>query len=247
VTIDPELARRLLPLVPDIPRWIETRWMLLDRQGEVSGVDEAAGTFVVREPYDGLVCVAGRADPAAIQAAAAESGGGGNILCQLDDEAHVAAALPGWRSVPVELMLQANSLDMPSPDDEEWEGEGVETRFIAQADLAEAREVPDDLREALQKALLWTELAATIAGGNPVSFCYPGAVTETLWDMSVDTLEPHRGRGYAGLVAAHVIRRMDRKGKRPVWAAEETNTASLRVAKKLGFRPVDRLAVLHRA
>ncbi len=33
--------------------------------------------------------------------------------------------------------------------------------------------------------------------------------------------------------------------KRPVWGALESNAASLALAKKLGFRPVDKLFVMH--
>lgn len=38
---------------------------------------------------------------------------------------------------------------------------------------------------------------------------------------------------------------MEREGLRPVWGAEETNSASLGLAKKLGFEPVDEVAVFH--
>jgi RimJ/RimL family protein N-acetyltransferase len=218
--------------------------MLQSDDCELTGLDEETGSYVIQDPADGLVCVTGKTAVAAIQDAAEKSGDEGNLLCQLEDEEHVAAALPDWRSVKVELMLQADSARMPDAGDE-WEG--VETRFFTHVDLAAAREVSDELRQELTLALLRSEVASTIVDGKPVSFCYVGALTETLWDMAIETLEPYRGRGYAGLAAAHLIRHMYRKRKQPVWATGETNTASLRVAKKLRFRPVDRMVVFHPA
>ena len=36
---------------------------------------------------------------------------------------------------------------------------------------------------------------------------------------------------------------MASQGRQPVWAAEEDNASSLRLAAQLGFRPVDRVAL----
>jgi predicted GNAT family acetyltransferase len=82
--------------------------------------------------------------------------------------------------------------------------------------------------------------------GVAASFCYAGSTTETLWDVSIDTLEPFRRQGYAGLCVAYVVDQMNREGKRPVWGAVESNEASLRLASKLGFKPVDRITVFER-
>jgi hypothetical protein len=40
---------------------------------------------------------------------------------------------------------------------------------------------------------------------------------------------------------------MGEKGKQPVWGAEEWNRASLGLAARLGFVPVDELVVFHPA
>jgi predicted GNAT family acetyltransferase len=81
----------------------------------------------------------------------------------------------------------------------------------------------------------------------PVSFCYVAAETESLWDVSIDTLAGHRRRGYAALCAAYLIEHMCEKGKRPVWGAVESNAPSLGLAAKLGFVPVDRVFVFEPA
>jgi GNAT superfamily N-acetyltransferase len=77
----------------------------------------------------------------------------------------------------------------------------------------------------------------------PVSFCYGGSQTESLWDISIDTLAEYRNRGYAALCVAFLIEDFRRRGLEPVWGAVESNIPSMKLAAKLGFTPVDRLVV----
>jgi RimJ/RimL family protein N-acetyltransferase len=79
-----------------------------------------------------------------------------------------------------------------------------------------------------------------------VSFCYPCWQTEGLWDVSVDTLEQHRGRSLGMAAVRFMIDHMRREGRAPVWGALASNRASLRLAAKLGFVPVDRIVVFSR-
>ena len=90
---------------------------------------------------------------------------------------------------------------------------------------------------------LYRPIAAAWAGGQPVAFCYPALQTESLWDVSVETLAEYRGRRLAGRVARAMIRYMRDRGKAPVWGALESNAASLNVARRLGFVDAGRLAV----
>ena len=80
-----------------------------------------------------------------------------------------------------------------------------------------------------------------------MSFCYAASETETLWDVSIDTLEPWRGRGLARACCELLISHMARHGKSPVWGAVEGNFASMKMAERLGFRPVDTLTVFEPA
>ncbi len=89
-------------------------------------------------------------------------------------------------------------------------------------------------------------IAATFEEQHPVSFCYAGAMTESLWDISIDTVPEYRRRGHAALCVAHMIRYMYMQGKRPVWQALEDNPGSWRLAQKLGFVPVDELVLFRR-
>ncbi len=80
--------------------------------------------------------------------------------------------------------------------------------------------------------------------GRAVSFCYAALPTETLWDVSIDTLAAFRRRGLAAACFALAVETLSKTGRRPVWGAVDSNVASLQLAERLGFRPVDRLAVL---
>ena len=111
------------------------------------------------------------------------------------------------------------------------------------SDLATvADDLPEGLRSELEVALAGGAPAvAALADGSPVSFCYAADETEGLWDISIDTLEPYRRQGHAARCVSYMVDEMRRRGKEPVWAAEETNLPSMRLAAKLGFVPVDEL------
>lgn len=228
--------KRLAAALPDIPRWLETRSLLLSGEGEVLGLDESAGAYVVRDPASQLISVVGRPDLGALREALFRSGDHATLLCQQGEEPYVASLVPGWQVSPATLHLLADDARVRAIDTSA-------VRFLTLADVA-AAEMPDSLRQELRSAILWSEMTATVIEGKPVSFCYVASVTEGLWDISIDTLEEHRRRGYASKAVARMIDHMYERRKRPVWGAEDSNAASLAAARGLGFRPVDKLMVL---
>lgn len=70
-----------------------------------------------------------------------------------------------------------------------------------------------------------------------------GSRTESLWDVSIDTLEEHRRQGHAARCVAFMVEHMQREGRRPIWNAVKSNAASLALAARLGFVPVDEMVV----
>jgi GNAT superfamily N-acetyltransferase len=103
---------------------------------------------------------------------------------------------------------------------------------------------PSERLGRLSTALGFSHVAAAFVDDLPVSFCDASYETETLWDLSIDTLEGYRGRGLAARACCEfLIGHMARRGKRPVWGALEENTPSIRMAANLGFVPVDTLAI----
>jgi RimJ/RimL family protein N-acetyltransferase len=87
-------------------------------------------------------------------------------------------------------------------------------------------------------------MAASWAGRDPVSFCYPVFRTESWWDVSIETLETHRRQGHAARAVRTMIRHMWQTGRAPVWGTREANEGSIALAHHLGFREVGRLSVL---
>ena len=79
--------------------------------------------------------------------------------------------------------------------------------------------------------------------GEPVSFAYAPWRSAKWFDVSIDTLPGARQLGLATIVASAMIRDERTRGREPVWGADQGNTASLRLAKRLGFAAVDEIWV----
>jgi len=240
------LAERLAKSLPDIPRWLEVRSLLLSGRCEVLGLEEEGPkpSFVARELGEGedqMVYVVGRPSPEIIREAASRSRNGGMVMATLEDTFHIEGALPGWKATRATLHLLGEALNLPGLA----EGE-VEPLGAPELRASWIEEIPEDLRSFLEDAIVGAEAPAAAAwvGGRPVSFCVASDQTEGLWDISIDTLESHRRRGHAARCVSWMVDEMRRRGKESVWAAEETNTPSIRLAARLGFVPVDKLVLL---
>jgi GNAT superfamily N-acetyltransferase len=229
---------RLLRALPDVPRWVETRSMLLSGRCEVSGLaQEGELSFVVRDTGAGAgyASVVGRPDRDAITEAVAHYSEEGEVLAVPENRAHAAAALPGWRCVSTVLHDLGDALRMP--DVPEGSARLLPAEEVLDLDL------PQDLRSELRAAVGMSPVAVAFDGDRPVAFCYAASLTEGLWDVSIDTLEGHRRRGHAARCVALLDEHMRRERRRPVWNAATSNAASLGLAARLGFVPVDEMVV----
>jgi hypothetical protein len=227
-----ELAARL----PDLPRLVETRAILLSGACEVLG-DAAGGHYVVRSLENALAAIVGRPSPGAVREAA-ERGGPADVLCAEDALALAAAALPGWSASPAAVHVLAAA---PPPA---AVPPGFEVRLIAPDETLVLAHLPGALRREMEGARQRSPLAAAFDGSRAVSFAYAPWQTETLFDLSVDTLVGHRQRGLGAAAVLVLVEHMRARGRQPVWGALEDNVPSLRLAARLGFVPVDRLFVL---
>ncbi len=239
--MDRALLDRLAQALPDIPRWVETRSMLLSGRCEVFGLGEGEDlSFVVRDAEDVLISVVGRPGSDAIREAVAREWEGDVVIAPPENRAHVSSALPGWRAVSATQHLLDDADRLPRVP-------VVSVRWLEESELEILGGLPSDLLSELRLAARGSPIAAGLNGGRPVSFCYAAARTEGLWDISIDTLEEFRRQGHAARCVAFTVEHMRAKGKQPVWGAEEWNRASLRLAARLGFVPVDELVVFHPA
>ncbi|MGH9367968.1 MAG: GNAT family N-acetyltransferase [Thermoanaerobaculia bacterium] len=233
-----ELAGRL----PDLPRWVETRAMLLSGRSELVGTPgPGPADFLVRGTDFGLFCVAGSPDLSPLPPAVAHHGGR-EVLCLPASAEAVAAQLREWTGS--RAVIHSHPAPEAVTGGEDSPAGGVS--MLSPRDAGSLAHLPQALREELVTALGFTHVAAAFAEGLSVSFCYTASETETLWDISIDTLEPWRGRGLARACCEFLIAHMSRHGKAPVWGALEQNAASMKMAERLGFVPVDELVVFER-
>lgn len=227
-----------LARVPDVPRWVETRGLLLSGRGEVIGRPGPAG-FLVRAATGSFLCVVGRPALAALRGAIADPALR-VILCAREIAAEIALETPEWKRTAA--IIHA----LPDGSSGAREGPTAMVAVLSRADGPRLDHLPAKLREEIAGALDSSHVAAAFLEGVPVSFCYPAYETETLWDLSIDTLAGYRRRGLAYACAEFLIDHMRAHGKSPVWGALEDNVGSLRLAKALGFEAVDRMSVLLR-
>ena len=75
-------------------------------------------------------------------------------------------------------------------------------------------------------------------GDTPAAWAFSAAVSDSELDIGVETAEPYRGKGLAGIAGGEMIRYALSIGRKPVWACDSRNTASARTAEKLGFAKI---------
>lgn len=213
--------------LPDEPRYVEAHGIASD---PASWRCELGPGFAVGSHRARLVVVCGEADAGAtLRLARAHPGH--TFLVTNDD---LAATLRGaGRGVERAIL---HTLRDPARLPE------VEGAAALPGDTSLAH-LPDELREELAGALPHGTVWAAWVDGAPVSFAYAPWRSARWFDVSVDTLAQARQLGLGTIVAAAMIRGERARGREPVWGADEQNLASLRLARRLGFRAVDELWV----
>jgi hypothetical protein len=203
--------------LPDLPRWVEAHGIAGDREGW--RVDIGAGFGVGHDPMK-LIVIAGEAEQEAVT----------RLVDSRPGYTFLAATDYAFRSKHRAILH-----GLPDPD--------------TLPDLEGALPLPTDaaVPAPLAYELAWARTRGTIwsawVDGAPVAFAYAPWRSAKYFDVSVDVVPEVRQLGLATLVAAAMIRDERAHGREPVWGADETNVASLRLAARLGFTPVDELWV----
>jgi hypothetical protein len=234
-----------LDQIPDEPRWLAVRAMLRSSHAEFLGGGSVAAGFVVRLVHGAVsaVAVVGRPPAQAIVHGARETNEMTPVLAQVDDAAHVEASLrmstegSRWSGEEMILHKLVAPASTSNPSD-------ALVRLLGPDDPLD--HLPPGLRHEMTHARQLGPVCSVFVDNLAASFCYPCWITERLWDVSIDTLEGFRGRALAPPAVTFMIDRMRRTGQEPVWSALESNSASLRLAAKLGFEPTDRIVVFSR-
>ena len=210
--------------------------MLLSGRGQLLDIASTAPpAFVVIRPDIGLGAVIGgpsRASIAELGRAATE------ILVEPEHADWAASALPGWSHQESRVYKQSDARRLAT---------GGLVRQATHRELLTWPDIPPALREELLlESDASTPVFAAFAGDRPASFCYPASVTETFWQIAVATLDGYRRQGFAQQCVGHAIESMRTNGRQPVWGAARSTAESARLAERLGFVPVDTLAVFRR-
>lgn len=232
MNLNNSLARRN----PDLPRWVEARALLLSGDCEIFGLQEEPElSLVVRDPETESIFVIGTPSVTAVEAAIQKNSRGSEVIALLEQVTWLMNILPEWSRSRIIVHCLAGLDQLPVIADDT-------VGFLDPARIGQLS-IEDELRKELESGAEGSLIAATFVDQQPVSFCYAGAITESLWDVSIDTLPEYRRKGYAAVCVTYMIRYMQAEGKHPVWQAEEKNPASWRLAQKLGFVPVDELVL----
>jgi GNAT acetyltransferase-like protein len=226
----------ILERVADLPRNVEARGLLLSGRCEVLAEGEGALVCARETP---LVCVVGRPGHGAFARVLAGPGEH-EFLAPAGERAFVEAVLPEWEPEEAHVHVLPEGTPLPTA------AAGVPVGCLEPGDQDLLPALPDELDHELRTALGHGPVMVAFAGNQPAGFAYAPWVTETLFDVSVDTLSAYRRRGMGEAAARELIALLGAEGRRPVWGAVSSNLASLHLASKLGFQEVDRLVLFTR-
>ncbi len=104
---------------------------------------------------------------------------------------------------------------------------------ITRADLHLLRLLPWDLAATARGFERYEPFMAVIDDGAAVSLCHSARLTDRAAEAGVETLEAHRGRGYAAAVAAGWAHAIRATGRIPLYSTSWDNLASQAVARRL--------------
>ncbi|MGB5175271.1 MAG: GNAT family N-acetyltransferase [Thermoanaerobaculia bacterium] len=232
----------LASLLSDEPRWIDLKGLLISARCDIWTESEPVEGFVARSwdyPFAAIHATPG----ASLIRQAVEAGRSASQGQYLTDEwqllappssrATVEVALPGWRRRGVQLFRWGGGLERPDLD--------VDVRIDLLPDGHGAVGLTFDHVPATTRheyILDWVSrrpMTVAIVDSLPVTFCYAAFTTDTLWDVSIETIKPYRRHGLAAACFLTLARHMAEQGLIPAWGAMEDNPGSLGLAAKLGF------------
>lgn len=76
------------------------------------------------------------------------------------------------------------------------------------------------------------------------AWAFSAAISDEEIDIGVETNENYRGMGLATIVSVAMINYILAENKKPVWACHSQNTASTKLAKKIGFKKVSKCSII---
>lgn len=228
----------ILISLPDLPRWVEARGMLLSGRGCLVECPAPDPPTILSAPSVLLAVVVRWDAPEALARALTRIPREFSIVGPAEAESAVAAIVPKRTREPAILfhLPPADALRLPGDP---------RARLLRPDEYRGLDNLPPILRGELRDACNYSPIASAFAEERPVSFCYSGWETETHWDVSIDTLEGYRRQGLGMAACVCLLHHFAQCGKTAVWGSVESNPESASLARKLGFTEVDRLMVVY--
>ena len=238
-----DLERVWLGQLPDEVRWVDFRGLLYEGRSKVIG--DEAGCVILTPDYPGGSII-GRPSLDALEAAkrwrSAHSDEPSEMIAQPEDAEYLASAFQGWRRG--EAILHRLDPDLRI----EAAAARHDVRMMTAKDREHLEGLPNALHVEIGNAIdrgmpVAGAYAKTDKGSQPVAFCYAALETESLWDVSVETLPEFRRQGLAEACFLAIEEAERARGRTAIWGAHDDNHASLALARRLGFVPDSRLIV----
>ncbi len=234
---DDVLLAELAAGLPDVPRWVEARGLLIGKRCEVLlGPEGKRGAgYLVLERDGPLACAVHRPVASLVAQLWQKRDLPRQILAPFENAESLRTWLPGWRELPCAIHVHPSPGSLPRP--------GHPARYLTLWEAQALEGAPAPLADELARALNRGPVAAAFDGEQPVAFSYAAYETERWFHLEIVTLPEFRRRGFASSAAGFLIQRQLERGRKPVWGTQDADTASLAMAAKYGFRAVDRMMV----
>ncbi|MBR6918195.1 MAG: GNAT family N-acetyltransferase [Clostridia bacterium] len=115
--------------------------------------------------------------------------------------------------------------------------DGFETARIDEENISEikGRIIPSFSWESGERFLTNGYGYVALHRGKVCAVSFSSAVSSDEVDIGVETRDEYRGKGLASALSAKMCEHILNTGKRPVWAHDASNTASMKTALKCGF------------
>jgi|GEM_PF-6310239 len=239
--VDPAFRRRLLAATPDTSTNVEARGFQLREDTLAYRADASSTDLLLRSPLFRVSLPIGQPTVKLVRSVLREDKEPWTVVAATEQIDAIHEAIPDW---DFELARIAERPETVPPLVAPAVGDGIEIRPLDPRDRAAVDSIPDEeVRDEVGRLLGYVPYVAAFVDERPVSLCGGYPETETHFDLAIDTLEGFRRCGLARATATALIHAMAERGKRPVWGAVESNTASIRLAESLDFEWVGKLGV----
>jgi hypothetical protein len=223
----------LLVRLPDEPQWHAFHACLLRNSTRIESVGRDA--WWIEDAGLEMSFGLGAPDGSEFDSLVRSSG---SVLVPAADRSAWQAALPSWHAhpgtchthpAPGTLSGAANPVARICSPGESIDTQGLPVALVPLLIELSSRRLP---------------MACVEKDGKLQAICFTCFVTPTHWDVSVETLPSARRQGLARQAFLALAADQLAQGRRPIWGCLDSNSASMGMARSLGFEAQAQLCLL---